>query len=233
MRLILIRHGEPDYEKDCLTEKGMEQAEGTARRLSGEGISAIYSSPMGRARDTASYTAQRLGLKVNTLDFMHEIDWGDTKEDKEDKLEYEGHPWTLGFKMLTEDPEYVGSSDWDKHHYFRDNKCLSYYRKISPCVDEFLSSFGLIRRNGLYYCEKNCDDTVALFAHGGSGAVLISHILSLPFPFVLTTMPYGLCSVSIIEFIQREGEMTIPILSLFNDMGHIKDVKREPLKFEK
>ena len=78
MRLILIRHGEPDYEKDCLTEKGMEQAEGTARRLSGEGISAIYSSPMGRARDTASYTAQRLGLKVNTLDFMHEIDWGDT-----------------------------------------------------------------------------------------------------------------------------------------------------------
>lgn len=233
MRLILIRHGEPDYKKDCLTANGREQAEETSKRLIREGISAIYSSPMGRAEETAAYTAQALDLKVNILDFMHEIDWGDTEDDPADKLEYDGHPWTLGFMLLTENTEYVGSSDWYKHHYFRDNKCLSYYRMVSQHVDEFLSSFGLIRREGLYCCERSCDDTVALFAHGGSGAVLISYILGLPFPFVLTTMPFGLCSVSIIEFIQREGELTIPILSLFNDMAHVKGAKRQPLLFEK
>ena len=233
MRLILIRHGEPDYKKDCLTKKGKEQAAGAAKRLLKENISAIYSSPMGRAEETASYTAKALDIKVSILDFMHEIDWGDTEKDPADKLEYEGHPWTLGFKLLTENTEYVGRADWDKHHYFGDNKCLPYYRKVSTHVDEFLFSYGLIRREGLYYCERNCDDTVALFAHGGSGAVLISHILNLPFPFVLTTMPFGLCSVSIIEFIQREGELTIPILSLFNDMAHVKGAKREPLEFEK
>ena len=233
MRLILIRHGEPDYKKDCLTERGIEQAEGAAKRLLKEGISAIYSSPMGRAKETAAFTAKALDMKVSVLDFMHEIDWGDTEDDHEDKLEYDGHPWTLGFKLLTENTEYVGSTDWYKHHYFRDNKCLSYYRMVSQRVDEFLSSFGLIREEGLYYCERNCDDTVALFVHGGSGAVLISHILDLPFPFVLTTMPFGLCSVSVIEFIQRKGELTIPILSLFNDMAHVKGAKREPLEFEK
>ena len=27
MRILILRHGEPDYAKDCLTEKGIEQAE--------------------------------------------------------------------------------------------------------------------------------------------------------------------------------------------------------------
>ena len=26
MRIVIIRHGDPDYEKDCLTKKGQEQA---------------------------------------------------------------------------------------------------------------------------------------------------------------------------------------------------------------
>ena len=39
MRIIFVRHGEPDYEKDCLTETGKLQAEAAARRLEREGIS--------------------------------------------------------------------------------------------------------------------------------------------------------------------------------------------------
>ncbi|MBR5407604.1 MAG: histidine phosphatase family protein [Lachnospiraceae bacterium] len=233
MRLILVRHGEPDYKNDCLTNKGIQQAKNTAARLEKEGISAIYSSPMGRAFETAGYTADSQGLKVKILDFMHEIDWGDIQECKEeDKLLYNGHPWALGFKLLTENPGYVGSGDWDNHHYFKDNKCLNDYKKVSSCIDDFLDSFGLKRREGLYYCERNCEDTVAIFAHGGSGAIMISHILSLPFPFVLTTMPFNLCSISVIEFIQEAGEVTVPMLSLFNDTGHIEGLKREPLYFE-
>ena len=33
MRLIFVRHGEPDYQKDCLTETGRIQAELAADRL--------------------------------------------------------------------------------------------------------------------------------------------------------------------------------------------------------
>ena len=72
MRLIFVRHGEPDYENDCLTEKGIKQAERTAIRLRQEPIKAIYASPMGRARQTASFTADDHGLKIQALDFMHE-----------------------------------------------------------------------------------------------------------------------------------------------------------------
>lgn len=38
MRLILVRHGHPNYEIDCLTELGHLQAEAAAERLCSEGI---------------------------------------------------------------------------------------------------------------------------------------------------------------------------------------------------
>ena len=55
MRLIMVRHGEPNYELDCLTPEGRRQAAAAAERLSSEGITEIFSSPQGRARETASY----------------------------------------------------------------------------------------------------------------------------------------------------------------------------------
>jgi probable phosphoglycerate mutase len=232
MRLIFIRHGEPDYTNDCLTENGRVQAQATARRLKGEGIKAIYSSPMGRAKETASYTAREYGLDIQVLDFMHEIDWG-SRPGSTEELEYGGHPWSLGYRLLAEHPDCVGNSQWVDHPYFRDNICMDYYEKVSKGIDGFLAGYGLLRQDGLYKCGECGDDTIALFAHGGSGAILLSHILNLPFPFVLVSMPYGVCSVSAVEFKNQRGDIIVPRLELFNDMGHIDSFKLEKLNFEK
>ena len=75
MRIIFVRHGEPNYEKDCLTEAGHLQASAVAERLREEEISAVWSSPLGRARETADVTASLLNLPVQTLDFMRELHW--------------------------------------------------------------------------------------------------------------------------------------------------------------
>ena len=232
MRLIFVRHGEPDYANDCLTETGKKQAINVAMRLKDEDISAIYSSPMGRALETASYTANSHNLEIQRLDFMHEIDW-ENKEENTEKVPYNGHPWTLAYELLTENPEYVGSANWDTHHFFKDNICFDYYEKVSKGFDSFLEQFGLFRKDGLYECKEENNKNIALFAHGGSGSVMFSHVLSLPFPFVLTSMPYGVCSISIIDFTAQNGEMIIPRLELFNDMDHIESYKRETLHFEK
>ena len=61
MRLLLIRHADPDYANDALTEKGHERARLLAERLAYVAIDAIYASPMGRARLTADYTTRRRG----------------------------------------------------------------------------------------------------------------------------------------------------------------------------
>jgi len=222
MRLIFVRHGDPDYQNDCLTPKGIEQAKRTAQRLSTEDIKAIYSSPMGRAKETASYTAKDHGLEINVLDYMHEIWWGDRDKNIEDsrKIPLEGHPWSIAYQVLTEFPEYATDATWAEHPYFKNNICMDYFDRINSGIDSLLAQYGLKREGKFYRCMEECSDTIALFAHGGSGAILFSHLLSISFPIVLTTLPFGVCSVSIFDFAAMKGEMTIPRLEIFNDMKH-------------
>ena len=53
MLLYIIRHGEPDYTTDTLTERGRLQAEAVGKRMAASKIDRIFSSPMGRAIQTA------------------------------------------------------------------------------------------------------------------------------------------------------------------------------------
>ncbi len=56
MLFFYIRHGDPIYEPDSLTVLGQKQADALAKRLSIYGIDRIYSSPSGRAVQTAKST---------------------------------------------------------------------------------------------------------------------------------------------------------------------------------
>ena len=71
MKLLIVRHGEPDYEHDSLTEKGWREAELLADRLCRLNIRAFYVSPLGRAQATARPTLERLGRKAEVLDWLH------------------------------------------------------------------------------------------------------------------------------------------------------------------
>ena len=74
MLLYIVRHGEPNYETDCLTENGRLQAEAVGKRIAASGIDVIYSSPMGRARETAAPACRLLGLPCNIEDWTHEVE---------------------------------------------------------------------------------------------------------------------------------------------------------------
>ena len=73
MKLLFIRHGDPDYEHDTLTEKGRREAEYLAERLSKLDITAFYTSPLGRAKDTAAPTLARAGREAEELDWLREF----------------------------------------------------------------------------------------------------------------------------------------------------------------
>lgn len=86
MKLILVRHGETRWNREnrilghteiALTKKGHTQAMGLARALKDEQVSAIYSSPLRRARETADKIARGHGLEVITDDALMEIDAGE------------------------------------------------------------------------------------------------------------------------------------------------------------
>ena len=73
MKLHIIRHGDPDYALDCLTERGRREAELLAERVAGMDISAFYVSPLGRARETAACTLKRAGREAETLEWLREF----------------------------------------------------------------------------------------------------------------------------------------------------------------
>jgi len=84
--LILIRHAETDYVGKRLAghlpgihlnQKGKQQAEQLAQKLSEIPITKIYSSPLERAVKTAETLAHRRGLSINILQALMEIDVGD------------------------------------------------------------------------------------------------------------------------------------------------------------
>ena len=215
MRLIMVRHGEPNYEKDCLTETGRQQAAAAAERLTREGITAVYASPMGRARETASFTAERLHLPVQVLDYMHEISWGGPN------IPEHGHPWTLSDRMISEENYDFRMEAWREHPYFKGNAAVQYLDMIAEKIDAFLETLGYRHEGVRFLCGENTDRTVALFSHGGSGACVLSHLLAIPFPYVCTMLPYDFTSIIILEFPNRPGEYVHPRLELFNDIAHI------------
>ena len=74
MRLILIRHAEPDYSIDSLTEMGWREAKLLAERTKRWKVDEFYCSPLGRAKDTASFTLKECGREAVTCDWMREFD---------------------------------------------------------------------------------------------------------------------------------------------------------------
>lgn len=86
MRLILVRHGETDWNRERriigrtdlpLTPRGQEQAQALGRALASVRIDAIYASSLRRARDTALAIAQPHSLTVIPLDGLLELDAGE------------------------------------------------------------------------------------------------------------------------------------------------------------
>lgn len=214
MRILFIRHGEPNYADDCLTGEGNKQAAACATRLSGEGITEIYASPCGRARETAAHTAALLGLPVTTLEFMREITWGGPD------IPHAGHPWMLGDMMLNEGCDFA-HEDWRQHPYFKRNTATACYAAIAPRFDAFLDGHGYRHEGRRFYCHTATDKTIALFSHGGSGACVLAHLLNLPFPYVCSVLPYDFTSIITLLFPAVENAYIFPRLDLFNDCAHI------------
>jgi broad specificity phosphatase PhoE len=83
--VLLARHGETDWNRDNrfqghadppLNDLGRLQARELAQRLETEPLTAVYASPLRRARETAQIVAGTRGLRVRADDGLREVDLG-------------------------------------------------------------------------------------------------------------------------------------------------------------
>jgi broad specificity phosphatase PhoE len=88
--IILVRHGQTEWNIGAgtgerfrgrvdlpLDDTGLAQARALAERLADQSIVAVYSSPLKRAVETARPIAQQLGLPVQPLPGIIDINYGD------------------------------------------------------------------------------------------------------------------------------------------------------------
>ena len=220
MRIIFIRHGEPDYEHDCLTEQGRRQALAAAERLKEEGIEEIFSSPQGRAAETAAAAAEALGLPVKILDFMRELHWGSSDGTQ---IPANGHPWDLADMLAAEGWDLTDPA-WREHPYFSHNIVTAESDHVAQETDGWLRSLGYERCGAYYRCVRPDDaqKTVALFSHGGSSAAAMGHILNLPFPYSCGLFHLEFTGITVIRLDRNPGKQALPCLELANDGRHIR-----------
>ncbi len=225
MRIVFVRHGEPDYAHDCLTETGRAQAQAAAVRLRGEGIEEIWSSPLGRAQETAKAASEALGLPVQTLDFMREVTWGSTDGAE---LYAGGHPWAVVDEMARQGIE-LNYPDWRESPYFRTNRVVECVDSVEKGIDDWLAGFGYVREGAFYRHtgEEKEHRTVALFSHGGSSCAAMGHILGLPFPYAIALLHIDFTGITAVRLDGRAGIGALPQLKCSNDTGHLRGGKRD------
>ena len=151
MRLLLIRHGDPDYVHDTLTEKGDREAELLADLLAGEEIDDIYMSPMGRAQKTASYTLEKLGENGKTMEWLHEFEcrmdinhsdvlrkaYPDARK-LEDGTLARGIPWDMLPSSLMQDPAYLDPEKWRETLVAQNSNMTEVYDWVTGELDRLL-----------------------------------------------------------------------------------------------
>ncbi|MBQ2953810.1 MAG: histidine phosphatase family protein [Clostridia bacterium] len=212
MRIIFVRHGHPDYARDCLTALGRQHAAAAAERLAGEGISRIFSSTHGRALETAAFTAARLGLDTERCEFMREISWGKNPG-----------PWELVDRRVEKGVPLM-DADWERSPDFGANALmLDCVRAKADATDAWLASLGYVREGTFYRVAADAQPecTVAAFGHGGASAAIISRIFDLPFPFVCAACGPDFTGITVVEMPHRPCKLVTPRFEIMNDARHI------------
>ena len=224
MKIYFVRHGNSNYQYDCLTDIGHLQAEVCAERLENEGIQKIFSSSMGRAVATAEHTSLKLGIEINKVDFMKEL-WWRSKTDK--PIFKDGHPWHIVDDMVSKG-ENIFDMNWEENENFSSSIIGATAKMATDGFDEWLKNFGY-ERAGDYYrvVGDDTDQTVAMFSYAGAISAVFSHLFSLAFPFVCQTIRLNFTSITIVEFGNEKGALTFPRLTLLNDARHIEGINSE------
>ncbi|MBQ2677033.1 MAG: histidine phosphatase family protein [Clostridia bacterium] len=226
MKVIIIRHGDPDYSIDSLTEKGWKEAELLADRICKLDVKQFYCSPLGRAKDTASATLKRLGRTAEEKDWLREFH-APVIDPKSGNSRL---PWDLMPAYWTEIDELFNKDKWYDTELMKSGDVKNEYMRVAKGIDDILAAHGYIRNGNRYTTEQGNHDTIVLFCHLGVEFVMLSHILGLS-PSVLW-QHFFVAPTSVTTLITEErekGEVAFRCQSV-GDTSHLY-VADEPIAF--
>lgn len=225
MRILIVRHGEPYYAHDTLTEKGWREAGMLSERLCKEKIDDFYVSPLGRAKDTASKTLKKMNREAVVLDWLEEFT---PKIKRPDVKLHRTIAWDWLPGDWTKDERFYDKDHWFENPVFQEAHVKEAYDAVVNGFDELLRQYGYERNGHVYHTEQGNHKTICLFCHFGIETVLLSHIMD------VSPMPlwHGLCALptsvtTIYTEERRKGIVSLRVTS-FGDLTHLLENGEEP-----
>ena len=172
MRILLIRHGEPDYGGDSLTLRGKTEAELLSLRMSKYEIRDFYVSPLGRARETAEYTLRRMNREAEVLPWLEEFRARhiDPESGKSQIV------WNRKPRDWTRYPESFDPDRWVDIPPFRNSNAGEIWQEVKDGVDALLARYGFRKDGAIWRSEENRPDTIALFCHFGISMAILAYL---------------------------------------------------------
>lgn len=202
MKFLLIRHGEMKGDPFAcpappahgfLSEEGCRQAAQTRDALKESAIHAAFSSPYGRALETARIVLQGRDVPLKVCDCLKE--WLPNQA-------LENIPSQKYEDIVAMNENRFVEETWKTE---LGEGCLEMCARIWPCMLRILDEYGIHHRMGGYVIEEDvCNHTLAFFAHGGSLAIALNFILGIP-PFPLARFYFHLTGVAHVSFVEKQG----------------------------
>ncbi|HHU90958.1 MAG TPA: histidine phosphatase family protein [Clostridiaceae bacterium] len=224
MKLLIIRHADPDYENDSLTEKGRKEAELLSNRISAMDVKEFYVSPLGRARETADFTLNKMNRTAEVLPWLREFD----ARIYDEELGKERICWDLLPQDWTTNNEYYSKDLWHTVPIMEKGNVISEAKKVFEGIDKIIEKNGYVREGNLYRAINPNRDTIVLFCHFGVGCVILSHLLGIS-PVVLW---HGFCaspsSVTTLVTEERREGIAYFRMNAFGDISHLYIAGEEP-----
>lgn len=242
MRLIFIRHGEPDYSTDLLTEKGVLDSELLSERVAKWDIKDIYVSPQGRAKETAKPSLEKLNREAIELPWIHEFSYT-----VDNPLRgKQGVPWDFTPSQLYGDEHFQTQDDWVYANMLCDNPAIAEnYPIVINKFDELLEKYGYKRKDQYYVRidgrerfmtstvvddkksmadllpEDDCEPTIVFFCHLGVICLILSHLLNIPFQKIVHGFFLPTTSVTIVNTEERWGSEVSFRVQAMGDTSHL------------
>ncbi len=175
MKLIFIRHGDPDYVNDSLTEKGFREAELLKERVSKWDVKQFYCSPLGRAQATAKPFLEKMGREAITYDWLQEF----FVPVKDPVTGNDRIAWDFMPSYWTNEPMLYDKDHWMEAPVMKNSDIGNAYKKVCDGIDGILEQHGYKRKDGYYTVQQGNEDTLVFVCHLGVTFTIMSHLLGL------------------------------------------------------
>lgn len=164
MKLIMIRHAEPDYSIDSLTEKGFREAELLGKRTADWKVTDFYCSPLGRAKKTSEPTLRHHKKEATVYDWLREFH---APVDNYEKPGETRIPWDFSPKFLDENPILFDPNHWWEAPILKSGNVKEEYDRVMRGLDGLLAKYGY-HRTGHYYSTENTKSSNYFMEYNGT-----------------------------------------------------------------